>query len=97
MHFEKIGASLKWPEDVWTVLLQNVLIGKAQEIYSALSVDQSSHYLLVKEAVLTAYELVPEAYRQKFRKTTKQENQTYVEFAQMKERLFVIDGVYPRM
>ena len=88
MHFEKIAASLKWPEDVWTVLLQSVLIGKAREIYSALPVDQSSNYLLVKEAVLKAYELVPEAYRQKFRKTTKEENQTYVEFARMKERLF---------
>ena len=88
MHFEKIAASLKWPEDVWTVLLQSVLIGKAREIYSALPVDQSSNYLLVKEAVLKAYELVPEAYRQKFRKTTKEENQTYVEFARTKERLF---------
>ena len=88
MHFEKIAASLKWPEDVWTVLLQSVLIGKAREIYSALPVDQSSNYLLVKEAVLKAYELVPEAYWQKFRKTTKEENQTYVEFARMKERLF---------
>ena len=76
--------SLKWPEDVWTVLLQSVLIGKTRGIYSALPVDQSSNYLLVKEAVLKAYELVPEAYRQKFRKTTKEENQTY---AQMKERL----------
>ena len=29
MHFENIAASLKWPKDVWTVLLQSVLIGKA--------------------------------------------------------------------
>ena len=29
-----------------------------------------------------------EAYQQKFRKATKEENQTYVEFVQMKERLF---------
>ena len=35
MNFEKIAASLKWPEEIWTMLLQSVLIGKAQEIYSA--------------------------------------------------------------
>jgi len=39
MHFEKIASSLKWPEDVWTVLLQSVFVGKAHEIYSALPVE----------------------------------------------------------
>jgi len=24
MHFEKIAVSLKWPEEIWTVLLQSV-------------------------------------------------------------------------
>ena len=38
--------------------------------------------------MLKAYKLVPKAYWQKFRKTTKEENQTYVEFARMKEGLF---------
>ena len=58
-HFKKIAASLKWPKHLWTVLLQSVLIGKAQEIYSALPVNQSANYLVVKEAVLKTYELVP--------------------------------------
>ena len=88
MHFEKIATSLKWPADVWTVLLQSVFIGKAREIYSALPVDQSAKYAVVKEAVLKAYELVPEAYRQKFRDSTKEDKQTHVEFARNKERLF---------
>ncbi|KAJ8039293.1 hypothetical protein HOLleu_16959 [Holothuria leucospilota] len=35
-----------------------------------------------------AYELVPEAYRQKFRKYRKADTQTYVEFAYQKERHF---------
>ena len=33
-------------------------------------------------------QLVPEAYRQKFRESKKEDNQTYVEFARDKERLF---------
>ena len=36
-----------------------------QEIYGSLSVEQSSHYEHVKKAILKAYELVPETYRQK--------------------------------
>jgi len=88
MHFEKIAASLKWPEEIWTVLLQSVLIGKARKIYSALPVEQCARYAIVKESILKAYEIVPEAYRQKFRSTAKDSKQTFAEFAQEKERLF---------
>ena len=88
LHFEKVGEKCKWPRDVWTLLLQSVLVGKAQEAYSALSSEQSSDYETVKKAILKAYELVPEAYRQKFRNTRKSEGQTYVEFARDKEVLF---------
>ena len=28
VHFEKIATSLEWPKEVWTLLLQSVLIGK---------------------------------------------------------------------
>ena len=42
LHFEKIATSLHWPAEVWTFLLQSTLVGKAREVYSALSVDQSS-------------------------------------------------------
>ncbi|VDH89152.1 Hypothetical predicted protein [Mytilus galloprovincialis] len=42
----------------------------------------------VKQEVLKAYELVPEAYRQKFRSYKKFDSQTYVEFAREKEDLF---------
>ena len=79
---------MSWPEKVWTLLLQSVLVGKAREAYSALSVDQSSVYDTVKAAVLKAYELVPEAYRQRFRASKKSGTQTYVEFAHEKQTLF---------
>ena len=68
--------------------MQSVLVGKAQEIYGSLSVEQSSNYEHVKEAILKAYELVPEAYRQKFRNYLKYDSKTHVEFAMEKENLF---------
>ena len=57
------------------------MTGKAQEAYSALSLAESKVYLSVKSAVLKAYELVPEAYRQKFRLWEKSAKQTHMEFA----------------
>ena len=87
-HFEKVADSLSWPKESWVLLLQSVLVGKAQEIYGSLSVEQSSNYEHVKEAILKAYELVPEAYRQKFRNYLKYDSKTHVEFAREKENLF---------
>ena len=34
-HFECVATTSKWPEQFWTFLLQSVLVGKAQEAYSA--------------------------------------------------------------
>lgn len=42
--------------------------------------SESSVYATVKAAVLRAYELVPEAYRQRFRSWEKSRKQTHVEF-----------------
>ena len=71
LHFEKVAGNLNWPKEHWTLLLQRVLIGKAREIYIQLGVEQSHHYETVKELILKGYELVPEAYRQKFRNCKK--------------------------
>ncbi|KAJ8049037.1 Protein split ends [Holothuria leucospilota] len=87
-HFEKLGEQLKWPCDKWSIHIQSNFTGKAQEVYSALSIEDSMDYDKVKKAILQAYELVPEAYRQKFRKYRTADTQTYVEFAYQKERHF---------
>ena len=86
--FEKVATDLNWPIDKYTILLQSVLKGKARDVYTSLPIEQSSNYKTVKQAILKAYELVPEAYRQKFRNFHKAQDKTYVEFAGDKERLF---------
>ena len=70
------------------MLLQSVLIGKARSAYTQLSIDQSADYKIVKNLILQSYELIPEAYRQKFRKWEKPNDLTYVEFSRTKEKLF---------
>jgi len=87
LHFKKVACSLKWPKDSWTLLLQSILVGKAREAYAALTIEESSQYHIVMAAVLKAYELVPEAYRQKIRNAIKRSDQKLVEFAREKERL----------
>ncbi len=86
--FERITTSLHWPKEVWSLLLQCRLFGKAQEVCSTLSLEESLKYESVKSAILRAYELVPEAYRQRFRKHKKSPTQTFVEFAREKGVLF---------
>ena len=88
MDFEKIAKSLKWPKESLTLLLQSVFVGKAREIYSSLSIEQCKNYDAVNKAVLKAYELVQETYRQKFRSAKKESNQTHVEFARVQEQMF---------
>ena len=79
--FERVAESRGWSDSDRTLLLQCVLTGKAQEAYSALSMAESRVYLSVKAAVLKVYELLPEAYRQKFRSWEKNGRQSHLEFA----------------
>lgn len=60
-------------------------MGRTQEVYSAPTIEQSGNYEIVKFAILHAYELASEAYRQKFRSHVKFEK---FEFAREKENLF---------
>lgn len=86
--FERVATTLKWPIEIWPLLLQCMFMGKAQEAYASLSPEVSLNYDQVKSAVLRSYELVPEAYRQKFRRYKKAEGQSYVEFGHEKIALF---------
>ncbi|XP_068213909.1 uncharacterized protein [Palaemon carinicauda] len=69
---------------MWTTLVQCCLVGKAQRVYNNLSDDLSADYDTVKSIVLKAYDLVPEAYRQKFRNLRKYLDVTYIEFSRKK-------------
>lgn len=78
--FERLAANREWSEADKILLLQCVVVGKAQEVFSALDTETLASYERVKDAILKAYELVPEAYRQKFRTFRRGDKQTHVEF-----------------
>lgn len=53
---KRIAATLQWPQNVWPLLLQCKLVGKAQEVCAALTLEQSLDYDAMKNAVLHALE-----------------------------------------
>ena len=87
LAFERAADNLKWPKEHWSTLLWSKLRGKALNTYAALSADQVQDYEVIKKEILKAYELVPEAYRLKFRRLQKSQNVTHVEFAREKSTL----------
>ncbi|KAK4318854.1 hypothetical protein Pmani_010176 [Petrolisthes manimaculis] len=78
--FEEIAHGMKWSIKEWTFMLQPVLIGRARTTYVSVTSDVHKDYRLLKQAILGAYQLRPEAYRQRFRKVHKRKDQTHVEF-----------------
>lgn len=87
--FVRVAISLKWPRNVWTLLLQCVLVGKSQEAHASLSPQcDSFDYDKMIAAILRIHELMPEAYKLKFNKLRKQNSQIFVEFTRVKEALF---------
>ena len=87
MTFVVIWRYINKTELNW-ILLQCKLCGKAQEVMAAIPLKDSLNYESVKAAVLQAYELVPEAYRQKFQQRKSAGQTAFLEFAREKAILF---------
>ena len=85
-QFEKIA--FHWNKDLWPILVQTNFQGKAREAFANLTLAESKDYDQVKKAVLLAYELSSEAYRQKFRQSKLESKMTFVEFAALKAKEF---------
>ena len=85
-QFERLADHLKWPEEEWVWLIQGKLTGTAAKVFNSL--EDYSSYDLVKTSILTAYQVTPESYRQKFRNLQKSSTSTFVEFASEKLKCF---------
>jgi len=81
LSFKKIAQLSQFPEDKYAGILRAQLTGKAFKIFTGLSVEDSQDYPKLKEALLTAYAVVPEVYRKRFHNLNKHHSETYSEFA----------------
>ena len=81
LSFEKIAQLNNFPLDKYAAVLQAHLTGKALKVFTELSVADCQHYPTLKAALLTAYAVVPEVYRKRFRGLNKAYGETHCEFA----------------
>ena len=64
--FERLAKRLEWPEKHWATLIHCRLSGKALRAFNGLDEEDLKSFDIIKSTVLKVYELVPEAYRQRF-------------------------------
>ena len=84
--FEEMADHFQWPREQWVWLLKPKLTGKA--VKAVRHLENTSDYNFVKQAILDAFSITEEGYRQSFRDLTKKGFQTYLEFASEKLRAF---------
>jgi len=81
LSFEKIAQLNVFPEDKYAAILQAHLTGKALKVFTELFVEDCQVYRTPKAVLLTAYTVVPEVYRKRFRTLNKHHSETFSEFA----------------
>ena len=85
-NFEDMASHMHWPLEQWVWLVKSNLVGKAATVVGSLVGELS--YDVIKQAVLDAYAVTSEGYRQRFRNYVKPFGKTWTEFAAEKLRLF---------
>ena len=85
--FETIAKELNWHQDVWCSLVQSRFKGEANVAYNSLSDRGARGYNVLKPAVLRAYQLTSEAYRQKI-KNRKKDGEYFSEFISKEASVF---------
>ena len=86
--FERTAQLNKWPDSELCSILQSQLTGKGLKVFSELTLTEAREYNRVKRAILDAYQLTPQSYRNKFREIEKQTNESYSDFAFRQRNLF---------
>lgn len=87
--FERVATTLKWPKDVWTLLLQ--CVAKCRRFTERCLLKNSLQYEQVKAGILRAYEVVPEDYRQNFG-AIKSKSLDHMSSLLTRKRNYLIDG-----
>lgn len=82
--FERVAHTFAWKKKFWPLLIQQVLRGKAREVYLALPMTVATDYDVIKTRILSAYQKTAECYRRSFRNAKK--TNSWVDFLKRTER-----------
>lgn len=85
-RFERIATLLEIPIENWAVHLGSLLSGKALDVYTCASEQDTSTYGGLKEVLLTGFHKTTDSYRLDFRSLKLSPNQTYHQFATQLKR-----------
>ena len=80
LRFKRFARAKAWPESDYATNLSLCLTGKAFEIYSRLSPEDSLEYKKLKGALLQRFQLTEEGFRNKFRYGKPKEGETTMQF-----------------
>jgi hypothetical protein len=86
--FEAVMNTHNVAQAQWPSTLSGYLTGKAQLAFYSMDDTDRKSYKLVVETILRYYHATPEAYREKFLRSTKQRDQTFVDQANQLEMFF---------
>ena len=87
-RFERLATHQGWEKDSWAYSLSPLLTGKALGVYSSLPVDDSKDYDALKTAILRRYCLTEDGFRERFRNTRPERQDTAKQFGAKLEHLF---------
>ena len=79
-RFERFATNNKWPEATWAGHLSALLSGKALDVYYRLSPEESRDFNILKQAVLSRYDLNAEGFRKKFRESVAEDIESPAQF-----------------
>ena len=78
--FERMVVAKKKPKEDWPRLLEPYLTGKAQQAFHSLTESDKKDFDKITAVILRRYQLTPEAYRLKFKSSSKKHDETFEEF-----------------
>ncbi|XP_068105623.1 uncharacterized protein [Hyperolius riggenbachi] len=79
--FEKACRQYRLFQDQWARHLTPLLRYKALDAFAELPAEKDNDYAAIKDAIITKYQLTPEAYRKKFRAWQKKSSDSYRDVA----------------
>ena len=92
--FERMATAKKELKEEWPRLLEPYLTGKAQQAFHSLTESDKKYLTKIRVIILRRYQLTPEAYRLKFKTSSKKPDETFEEFATRLE-LYVKKFTFP--
>ena len=79
-RFERYAVVQNWNREEWAFNLSSLLTGKALNVYSSIPIEDAHDYVTLKRALLKAYNLTEDGYKQKFRSSKPESCETATQF-----------------